>query len=34
MILAAISGSEVAAIVVALLVGAYLIYVLLNAERM
>jgi F subunit of K+-transporting ATPase (Potass_KdpF) len=34
MILAAISGPEIAEIVVAFLVGVYLIYVLVNAERM
>ncbi|MGA2320975.1 MAG: potassium-transporting ATPase subunit F [Solirubrobacteraceae bacterium] len=34
MILAAISGSEVAEIIIAFLVGAYLIFVLINAERM
>jgi hypothetical protein len=31
---ATITGSEVASIVVAVLVGAYLIYVLLTAERL
>jgi len=31
---AVISGSEIAAIVIALLVGAYLIYILLTAERL
>jgi len=33
-ILAAVSGPEVAEIIIAFLVGAYLIYVLVNAERM
>jgi hypothetical protein len=31
---AAITGSEVAAIVIAFLIGAYLIYILLTAERL
>ncbi|HXW59841.1 MAG TPA: potassium-transporting ATPase subunit F [Solirubrobacteraceae bacterium] len=34
MLLAAISGPQVAEIVIAVLVGFYLVYVLVNAERM
>ena len=34
MILAAVSGPQIAEIVVAFLVGVYLVYVLVNAERM
>jgi len=34
MILAAVSGPEVAEIVIAFLVGLYLVFVLVNAERM
>ena len=34
MILATISGPQIAEIIIALLVGVYLVYVLLNAERM
>jgi hypothetical protein len=34
MLLAAVSGPQVAEIVIALLVGAYLVYILINAERM
>jgi len=33
-ILAAISGPQVAEIIIAFLVGVYLVYVLVNAERM
>ncbi|HYB22530.1 MAG TPA: potassium-transporting ATPase subunit F [Solirubrobacteraceae bacterium] len=34
MILAAISGPQIAELIIALLVGIYLFYVLVNAERM
>lgn len=34
MIVAAISGSQIAEIIIAALVGAYLVYILVNAEKM
>lgn len=34
MILASVSGSQVAEIVIAVIVGVYLVFVLVNAERM